>query len=106
MCVVRTPNDNPKKYNSPEVAASKSSLHAFEGTIRPPPGGGNGKDHDVKLSDWVRGAKDCSEHISESIKGMVLGRCVPVLVAVTAGAALHIRLRRRHPRIRFGISRP
>ena len=67
-------NDNPKKYNSPEVAASKSSLHAFAGTMRPPYAGGNGKDHgnDVKLSDWLCGAKDCSEHISQSIKGMVL----------------------------------
>ena len=66
-------NDNPKKYNSPEVAASKSSLHAFAGTMRPPSGGGKGKEnHEVSLSDWVCGAKDCSEFVSASIKGMIM----------------------------------
>ena len=62
------PNDNPKKYNSPEVAASKSSLHAFAGTMKPPSGGGNGNE----TGDWVCGAKDCSECISASIKNMIM----------------------------------
>ena len=63
-------SDSPKKYNSPEVAASKQSLNAFAGYIQPAAKTNNQPDGD--LSSWVCNAEGCRDCVRMSIEQMVM----------------------------------
>ena len=56
------PSDSPRKYTSPDVNASQSSLNAFAGTISPVNGRGKPESGD-NLSDWVCNAKGCDKKV-------------------------------------------
>ena len=68
MSIARNMNsDSPKKYTSPKVSASKSSLKAFAGTVsNDTPSDNNAP------SDWTCRAQGCTNKISESIKDMII----------------------------------
>ena len=65
-------SDSPKKYASPDVAASKSSLNAFAGTIEPAQAQPKVNIQAGPMSDWVCNAKDCSSCISQMVKDMIM----------------------------------
>eukprot|EP01043_Picozoa_sp_COSAG02_P008114 COSAG02_NODE_253_length_26942_cov_80.561152_6_plen_129_part_00 len=56
-------SDSPKKYTSPKVNASKSSLKAFAGTVVDDNSNG-----EHPPSDWICKAQGCSNKITQSIK--------------------------------------
>ena len=62
-------NDSPKKYSSPDVAASKSSLNAFAGSIKPKQSS-DGKDSEI--GSWVCNAQGCSKGVRASIEKMIM----------------------------------
>ena len=65
-------SDSPKKYASPDVEASKSSLNAFAGTIKPAQAQTKVSIQGGPMSDWVCNAKDCSSCISQTVKDMIM----------------------------------
>jgi hypothetical protein len=65
-------SDSPKKYASADVEASKSSLNAFAGTIKPvQPKTSGSSIQDGPASDWVCNAQGCNGKISQMVKDMI-----------------------------------
>ena len=65
------PSDSPRKYTSPDVNASQSSLNAFAGTITPVKGKGKPESGD-NLSDWVCNAKGCDKKVPGYMHSLVM----------------------------------